>query len=132
MYTKVLSFIDKYNIDRRFVKFLFVGGINTLFSYCVYSLVWFSSHNLILSTLLQYIIGILFNFKTTGSIVFKNKNNGLIFKFVGVYIIAYFFNLASLKILYLLHCNMYVAFWIVVFPVAMLSFTLMKKFVFKD
>jgi hypothetical protein len=42
-------------------------------------------------------IGVLFNFKTTGSFVFFNKRNRLIFQFIMVYIIVYFANISGRK-----------------------------------
>lgn len=67
--------------ERKFVKYLFVGFMNTVFSYVIYAICVTILSRPTLSLAVSYVIGILFNFQTTGRIVFKNKNNTLIFKF---------------------------------------------------
>ena len=75
-------------IDWLFVKFIFVGVLNTAFGYLAYALLLFLGLHYTLAVVLSTIAGVLFNFKTTGTIVFKNNNNKLIFKFVAVYAIT--------------------------------------------
>ena len=115
---------------RRIILFLVVGGVNTLFGYSLYALLLFLNFHYALASLLGTAGGILFNFKTTGTIVFKNSNNTLLFKFVAVYCLTYTVNVGCLKIFSLYGANMYVAGLILVIPLALLSYTLLKKFVF--
>ena len=127
----IKEFCIKYNINWQFIKFLFVGGLNTLFGYFVFAVFNFLNFHYSLSTLLATILGILFNFKTTGCIVFKNSNNKLIFRFVMVYGFVYILTVGCLKGLSLLGFNnMYVNYLILIFPNALLSYYLMKKFTF--
>ena len=99
-----------------------------------------------------YIVGVLWNFKTTGVLVFKNNNNKLIFKFIFAYVITYFINLFGLnfvnsvgwgknlanltinllKIQTNLDLVKYFDQIILVLPIAMISFILFKTFVFKE
>ena len=118
-------------VDEKFLKFIFVGFLNTLFSYLLYAL--FVALGIVanLALFLQYIFGVLWNFKTTGTIVFQNKNNGLIFKFVLSYVFTFFVNSILLKIL-LVHVNEYLAQALLILPVAMLSFFILKTWVFKN
>ena len=120
-------------IDEKFFKFLFVGFLNTVVSYMLYA--FFVAIGLVpnLALFFQYILGVLWNFKTTGVIVFKNHNNKLIFKFIGTYIITFsinslFLNLLAVKI----GLNEYLSQAILVLPVAVLSFLLFKFWVFKE
>lgn len=122
----------QYNIDWKFIKFLFVGGINTLFGYSIYSFFLFIGFNYSIALFLGTILAILFNFKTTGLIVFKSHNNKLIYRFFGVYIITYLLNALFLKVFDLLKYNMYLAGLILLLPMAIISFILMKTFVFKE
>ena len=69
-------------IDWLFVKFVLVGILNTAFGYLVFALLLFLGLHYTLAVILSTIAGVLFNFKTTGTLVFKNHNNKLIFKFV--------------------------------------------------
>ena len=127
---KIKELCQQYHIDWKFIKFLFVGGINTAFSYSVYALCIFLKFHFTVASLISTVLGVLFNFKTTGTIVFKNSDNKLIFKFISVYVVTYFANICGLKIFDIFHFNMYYAGLIMVFPIAVLSFVLMKKFVF--
>ena len=121
----------KYNIDWKFIKFLFVGGINTLFAYTVYAFSLFFGCHYTLATLVSNVLGVLFNFKTTGCIVFKNNENEKIFKFVFVYVFMYFLTIIELKMFSIFGFeNMYLNYAIIVLPNAFITFSLMKKFVF--
>lgn len=131
MLKSMKNICEKYNISWQFVKFLFVGGLNTLFGYSVFAICTFINLHYSLSTLIATILGILFNFKTTGCIVFKNNNNKLLFKFLAVYGFVYLLTLLVLKLFITLGSNnMYINYGIILLPNAILSFILMKKFVF--
>lgn len=137
----VLSFCFQYlhkkflwgifsKIDEKFFKFLFVGFLNTAFSYFLYAL--FVTLGLVanLALLFQYILGVLWNFKTTGSIVFQNKNNKLVFKFILSYVFTFAINSVLLKFL-VNYINDYLAQAILILPIALLSFIILKHWVFK-
>jgi len=120
-------------IDEKFFKFLFVGALNTAFSYCIYAL--FVTVGLIpnLALFFQYIIGVLWNFKTTGSIVFKNHNNRLIFKFIASYVFTFLLNSLFLNVLIeQLKLNEYISQAVLILPMAMISFLIFKLWVFKN
>lgn len=121
------------NLERRFVKFLFVGGINTLFGYSMYALFVTLSFSPSNALLISYILGVFWNFKTTGGIVFKNKDNRLIFKFFISYVFTFSVNNFFLNFLMNnLHLNKYLAQLILVLPMAIVSFTIFKTFIFVD
>ena len=121
------------HIPRRFVKFLFVGLINTAFGYSAYAFFVTFQINPSTALFLSYILGIFWNFKTTGSIVFKNKDNKLIFKFFLSYIFTFFVNKCSLEFLIdACGMNKYLAEAIVIPPVAVLSFLIFKTFIFVE
>jgi putative flippase GtrA len=117
-------------LQYRFIKFLFVGGLNTLFSYALYAFLLFAGCNFVVAATVSTLIGILFNFKTTGKLVFKNSDNKLLFKFFGVYGVTYTLNIFFLRFLSAQGVNAYLSGAITVFPVAVLSFVLMRTFVF--
>jgi len=114
----------------RFVRFLVVGGINTVFGYSIYALFIYLGLHYSIAALLGTILGILFNFKTTGKIVFDSSNNSLLLKFIGVYFITYLISLAFLKGLVLLNINLYLAGALVILPNAVIAYLLNKKIVF--
>lgn len=121
---------EKYHIDWKFIKFLFVGGINTAFGYGIFALLLFLKFHYSAAALLSTVAGILFNFKTTGTIVFKNHDNSLIFRFFAAYGIIYGLNILGLKLFDIIEFNLYGAGFILLLPMAIVSFILMKKFVF--
>jgi len=126
----VTSFIKRvFHVS--FIKFLFVAGINTLFGYLIFSLTVFLLKNVYLSVIVATIIAVLFNFKTYGSLVFKSKDNSKVFLFLGVYLCTMTIQMLLLKGLSLIGIpNPYIAGGIILLPVSLLSFILMKKFVF--
>lgn len=115
----------------RFLLFLFVGGINTLFGYGIFALFIFCGIHYMIATLLSTVMGILFNFKSTGGIVFKNKDNGLIFKFFSVYAITFILNVLFLKIALYNNFNIYIASFAITIPMAFVSYFLQKNLVFR-
>ena len=124
---------EKTNFSWRFLKFLMVGALNTVFGYSVFALFTYLNLHYTISTLLATILGILFNFKTTGCIVFKNGDNKLIFKFLFVYGVTYLLSIAILRICeYFGFTNMYLNYAILLLPNAMIAYSLMKKFVFTN
>ena len=116
----------------RFARFLFVGGINTLFGYLVYSAFILLNVHYALASFMSTIIGIVFNFFTTGNIVFRNKNPKLIVRFFGVYGITYLINLGFLKIFESIHMNMVLAGAILLLPMAVISYFLNRALVFRS
>lgn len=120
----------KLALKNQFFLFLVVGGINTLVGYGIFSLLIFLGLHYALAAFLSTVIGILFNFKTTGMIVFKSKNNKLIFRFLAVYGVTYIINVTYLKIL-IPYCNVYILGAISILPLALISYFLNKKFVFE-
>lgn len=123
---------EKYNFDYRFVKFLFVGSLNTAFAYFVYSSFLFMGLHYAMAAIGSTVLGVLFNFKTTGSIVFKNKDNSLIFRFIGVYCVTCSLNVLLLRVFSHFDFNMYFAGALLILPIAMVSYLLMKKLVFVE
>ncbi|KRE75861.1 GtrA family protein [Paenibacillus sp. Soil750] len=120
-----------YILKSKFVKFLVVGGINTVFGYSLFALFIYFNFHYAIATLCATVIGIFFNFKTIGSIVFKSKNNNLLFRFFIVYGFVYLLNILLMFLLNsLVNDNHYVSGAMTVFPLAILSFLLNKKYVF--
>jgi len=108
-----------------------VGGVNTAFGYTVFAVFILLGLHYVLAALLGTICGILFNFKTTGIIVFRNKDNRLIFRFFGVYLFTYLLNIGLLRLFDFYGVGSLVAGAIIILPMAFLSFLLSRRFVFK-
>ncbi len=119
-------------LENRFVRFLLVGVVNTIFGYSAFALFSFIGLKYPIALALATIAGILFNFKTIGVIVFRSKDNSLIYKFFLVYSVTYVINVFALKWLGSYNLNHYVGQAILAFPVAIISFILNQAFVFTD
>ena len=118
-------------IDKKFINFIFVGMLNTLFGYLIFALFLFTGIHYSISVVLATVIGILFNFKTTGIIVFKSHDNGLLFKFILNYCITMLISIVLLYIAERLNLNLYIASFAVTVCMAVLSFCILKYYVFK-
>lgn len=115
-----------------FVRFLIVGVGNTLVGYGLFSVFLYLNLHYTLSALLATILGVLFNFFTTGRYVFFNNNNRLIIRFISVYIVVYLFNITGLKLGEEFAISYYFSGMLLIIPLALLSFFLNKNFVFKN
>lgn len=123
--------IFSHAIDATFIRFVLIGLLNTAFGVGLYCLFVYWGIPYRVAVLLSTILGVLFNFKTIGTFVFKNTKNRLIFKFVAAYVIVYFINIGLIHLLLeLSNLNEYIAGIIVTPIVAIASFVLQKRFVF--
>ncbi|WP_363163473.1 GtrA family protein [uncultured Bacteroides sp.] len=117
--------------SKTFVRFLLVGLLNTAFGLGIYCFFIYIELSYKLAVLLSTVLGVLFNFKTIGTLVFKNKNNRLILRFILSYIIIYFINIGLIKLLlYVPHVDEYWAGILVTPIIGIMSFVLHRKLVF--
>lgn len=118
-------------MKKQFISFLFVGILNTIFGYSLFAFFLFLNMHYSLAVLCSTILGVLFNFKTIGKLVFGSHDNSLIFRFITVYIIIYVLNISCLWYLkYLGLENMYTNGVLLLVPLAIVSFVLNKQYVF--
>ncbi len=120
-----------FQIDLLFIKFVLVGIINTMFGYGLFAFLLYCNIHYALASVLATIISVLFNFKTTGTLVFKNHDNRLIFKFVSVYCFTTILSIIGLKIAKIFGENLYFAGLILTGIMAIITFILQKKYVFR-
>jgi putative flippase GtrA len=138
LWSKTIGLIRKlWSIQ--FLRFLAVGGVNTAFGYGVFALLILLNRHfkicspeaeLVLAPLISQICGILFNFKTTGTIVFRNRNNRLIFRFFAVYSITYLLNYGLLRLFESFGVGRLVGGAILVLPLALLAYLVNRRYVF--
>jgi putative flippase GtrA len=117
-------------LRNRFVRFLLVGGLNTAFGYTVFAICILIGTPYPLAALISTVLGVLFNFKSYGTLVFASHDNRLIFRFFGVYGICYVVGLVPLA---WAKAHSVPILWmaaICVLPMALLAFTLQRVLVF--
>lgn len=115
---------------KHFLRYLIVGGLNTLFGYGAFAGLLYLGLHYALASFIATCAGILFNFNTTGRLVFKNNNSKLLLKFLLVYTLLYFINVSLLKMMVLFSINLYIGSAVTLLPMAWLAYLLNKKLVF--
>ena len=80
------------------IRFYIVGVINTLFGYGVFALLIFLKCTYPIAALIATVLGVLFNYQTTGRLVFTSKKAS-IFRFVIFYSLIYATNIVLFKTL---------------------------------
>ena len=81
----------------RIARFVAVGVLNTLFGYGLYALLVSLGALPELALLFATIAGVIFNFFTTGRLVFRNSKNGLFMRFAAAYGFIYVLNALALR-----------------------------------
>jgi putative flippase GtrA len=117
-------------LKNQFVRFLLVGVLNTLFGYACFTVfLWLGLHYT-LAMAMATVLGVLFNFKSTGALVFGSRDNRLLLRFVASYVVVYLVNIAGISLLGRAGVGPQPAGAVMLLPAAVLAFALNKKFVF--
>jgi putative flippase GtrA len=114
------------------LRFILVGVLNTAFGYSCFVLFLYFGAHYALAMFLATVVGVLFNFKTIGKLVFRRDENKRFIKFLAVYCIQYLLNISLIAAFTRAGLSAYVAGAISLVLVAAVSFVLNKKFVFLD
>lgn len=116
----------------RFANYLLVGGLNTLFGYTVFTVMIWAGLHYTVAIAGSTILGTLFNFKSTGALVFKSRDNSRLVRFLLVYGVVYCVNVLGVGALIRLGVNAYYSGLIMILPLALLAYRLNSQFVFKS
>ena len=87
-------------LNRQEIRFIFVGGLNTLIGYGLYALFVYIGINYLVSNTIATIIGVIHSFIWNKYFTFKSnkKIKDEIFKFISVYLISYTIGMITLYI----------------------------------
>lgn len=118
-------------LENRFFRFLLVGGLNTAFGYGVFALFVVAGLHYAAAALLSTVLGILFNFRTTGGLVFRNRDDRLLLRFVLVYAITYVVGVSALKAAKAAGVPVLVAAAVQLLPMSLLAYGLQRTLVFR-
>lgn len=120
-------------IQKQFIIFICFGIINTVFGYSIFAFFIFLNAPYYLAFLFAALLGLAFNFITTGRIVFKNKSFKVIYKFITISTLLYLIHITLIKIINRSINNFYISGLLTMSLTAILSFYLNKKiFTFKN
>ena len=115
-----------------FIKYILVGAANTLFGYIVF-ITMLNIASTELALVISYIFGVIWNFFLYGKIVFDKKTSPIVLiKFIAIYVTLYLINLHLIALLNMgLNLNVAYAQLVLIFPFALTSFLVMKKYVYR-
>lgn len=113
------------------LRFLVTGGINTAFGYGVYAACIFLGAGYALASGTSIVCGVLFSYKTMSALVFGRGASGSLVRYIASYGLVYAFSLLMLKTMDEFGINAYVAGLLAAPPSALVSFALLKLFVFR-
>ncbi len=125
----MIKFINRLLL-LQFIRYGFVGGFNTLFSYGIYALALFFGIRFEMASLISIVFGILFSFITQGIVVFKGISIKFFIRYLVMWCGLYFFNIWLIKILTNISLDVYMAGAAATVPVVILAYFGMKYFCF--
>ncbi|MDR6535951.1 GtrA family protein [Variovorax soli] len=118
-------------ISSQLFRFLMVGGLNTVVGYGIFAGFIWAGMPYPIAIGLATVLGIAFNFQSTGRLVFGGAPLSRIGRFVAVYGVVYLLNVGSVAALLRAGLNVYLANALVILPLALIAFLLQRRFVFE-
>ena len=113
------------------LRFVVTGGINTAFGYGIYAACIYLGTGYAIASGASIVCGVLFSYKTTSAMVFGRGYRGSLARYLGSYVIVYAASVLMLKTMDAYGINPYLTGLLVAAPCAVLSFALLKLFVFR-
>lgn len=117
--------------DHQFLRFLAVGVLNTLFGYGVFGALVLAHMEPGLALFIATVAGVIFNYFTTGRLVFAASGMGRLPRFAAVYGLTFLVNLWSLRELTAAGLSPLLAQAIMLPVMVILTFVLNKLIVFR-
>lgn len=117
-------------LSSRVFRFLLVGGLNTLFGFVVYSLFALTELSTWMVLIVSNIATLVFNFFTTGGLVFRDLSVARIPRFLICYGIVFVIYLELILWLTPILGGRILAMGVIVLPVATFTYFLQSWFVF--
>jgi putative flippase GtrA len=115
----------------QFIRYVFVGFLNTLFSYSVYAFILFLGFRFETASLVSIILGILFSFITQGFVVFKGVSAACFLRYLLTWCGLYFVNIWLIQMLASNGFNEYLAGAVATVPIVIMAYFAMRYFVFQ-
>lgn len=113
-----------------FAKFIVVGGLNSFFGLGIYSLIALTNLPTWMALTAANLAGLVFNFFTTGKLVFRDISAARIPRFIICYGIIFVLHLELIEWLSPVSGGRICAMAIMVLPMALLSYLIQSRFVF--
>lgn len=108
-----------------------MAGLNTVFGYGLFATLILIGLRYPLAAAIATVIGILFNFQTTGRLVFGRHDPSLILRFLAVYAISYVVGITLIGWADRHGISVLLAAAVLAVPMGFFSFTLQRLLVFR-
>lgn len=112
------------------MRFLLAGVVNTIFGFAVYSAFIIAGMAVWFALLAGTLFGTIFNFITTGGYAFRELSFPRFPRFVICYLLIYGINFMLIELISGFLSDKILSQAILIFPMALLSYALMVRFVF--
>jgi putative flippase GtrA len=112
------------------IRFICVGGLNTAFGYAVFFAVHWVSHSGAFAAIVSTVIGVGFNFLTTGKLVFGGAHSRQLARFCMVYSAQVGLNIALLALAEQAGLPTLIAQLIILPCLAVCTYLALRRFVF--
>jgi putative flippase GtrA len=117
-------------LNQQLLRFLLVGLLNTAVGYGLFAGFVWAGLPYPVAIALATLLGIAFNFQSTGRLVFGGANLARLWRFAAVYGVVYLINVGAVAALLQVGLNVYLANGLLILPLALIAFVLQRKFVF--
>lgn len=104
--------------------------MNTAFGYACFVVFLRLQLHYSVAVILSTIVGVFFNFKTIGRLVFQSRSNRRLLRFVACYVVVCGINLVGLRLFISIGVGPYWGGAALLLPLAMIAYFLQKRFVF--
>lgn len=104
--------------------------MNTTFGYTVFLIGLYLGLHYSVAIALATVLGVAFNYRTIGTLVFKSREKSRIPHFIGVYCVIYAINVAGVGLLLKLGITEWLGGLILMLPLAFLSYVMNSRYVF--
>ena len=120
-----------FKAQPKHVRFLLVGGLNTVFGYLVFAGLTRLGWRDLIAVPAAMAAGVAFNFMTYGKLVFESLGQRSLPRFVIGYVGMYVCNVTGLRALARMGVGAYLAQAALVIPLAALSYLINDRWVFR-
>jgi putative flippase GtrA len=114
------------------LRFLVIGALNTAVGYAIFYVTLAVTGGSFVALVVMMTLGVLFNFFSTGTLVFNSRDRRLLHRFIGVYGVVFLVNFVCLRALEGLGVGSALAQALLTPFLAYLSYRLNRDFVFPD
>lgn len=118
--------------NTRLLKFLLVGLLNTAVGYTIFLIALWTGLHYSVAIAVATVLGTLFNFKSTGAMVFRSSDNSLLIRFIIVYGVIYLLNVVGVAVLLKFGFQEWLAGLFLLLPLALVSYLLNSRYVFSS